>query len=130
MKPKPVVTSLLAVALMAVASTPGVPALAAPQSAGSIQLSGSGATFPQPLYEEWAYIFSNNVDTTVTINYSGGGSGQGKKDILAGTVDFAGSDAPLTNEEAAQKPLVQIPTVAGAVVLAFNLPGIPACETP
>ena len=91
-----------------------------------MQLNGSGATFPQPLYEAWAYNFNDHVDTSVSINYSGVGSGQGKKDIINGTVDFAGSDAALSGSEAVQKSMVQIPMVAGAVVMAYNLPGVAA----
>lgn len=86
----------------------------------SVKLNGSGATFPQPLYEDWAFGYSQ-VDKSAEINYSGGGSGQGKKDILAGTVDFAGSDAALSDDEAKQKPLVQLPSIAGAVVAIYNL---------
>lgn len=99
------------------------PAQAMKNAAGEVIISGSGATFPQPLYEAWAFGRAK-VDPTAKINYSGGGSGQGKKDIIAGTVDFAGTDSPLSDAEAAQKPMVQVPTVAGAVVIAFNLPGI------
>jgi phosphate transport system substrate-binding protein len=87
---------------------------------GSVQLNGSGATFPQPLYEDWAFAYSQ-VDPSVVINYSGGGSGQGKKDILGGTVDYAGSDAALTDDEAKQKALVQFPTIAGAIVVIHNI---------
>ena len=75
------------------------------------------------MYEAWAFAYAK-VDPTTKINYSGGGSGQGKKDIIAGTVDFAGTDAPLSDAEAGQRAMVQVPTVAGAVVVAFNLPGI------
>lgn len=61
------------------ATAPG--AGAAKPAAESVQLNGSGATFPQPLYEDWAFAY-NQADPSVTINYSGGGSGQGKKDIM------------------------------------------------
>ena len=91
---------------------------------GSVKLNASGATFPQPLYEDWAFAF-NQLDPSVVINYAGGGSGQGIKDIKAGTVDFAGSDALLTDKDYADAPDLQmIPTVAGAVVLAYNVKGI------
>ncbi len=70
---------------------------AAPKDApGSVKLNASGATFPQPLYEDWAFAF-NQLDPSVVINYAGGGSGQGIKDIKAGTVDFAGTDALLSD---------------------------------
>jgi phosphate transport system substrate-binding protein len=92
--------------------------------AGSVQLNASGATFPQPLYEDWAFAYSQ-VDPSVVINYGGGGSGQGIKDIKAGNVDFAGSDAALTAQDYTDKPGLQmLPTVAGAVVLAYNIKGI------
>jgi len=92
--------------------------------AGSVQLNASGATFPQPLYEDWAFAY-NQVDPSVVINYGGGGSGQGIKDIKAGNVDFAGSDAALTDKDYAEKAGLQmLPIVAGAEVLAYNLKGI------
>lgn len=96
---------------------------------GSIKLNASGATFPQPLYEDWAFAFSQR-DPSVVINYAGGGSGQGIKDIKAGTVDMAGSDAVLTAKDYQEKPDLQmIPTVAGAVVLAYNIKGITSSIT-
>jgi len=95
----------------------------------SINLNASGATFPQPLYEDWAFAFSQR-DPSVVINYAGGGSGQGIKDIKAGTVDFAGSDALLKDADYQEKPELQmIPTVAGAVVLAYNIKGVTATIT-
>ncbi len=118
-----------AAALFTACGTPAsapvnTPAGAPAQSTGKgVQLNGSGATFPQPLYEDWAFAFSQ-IDNGVQINYSGGGSGQGKKDIVAGTVDFAGSDSKLTDEEFAKTPLQQVPTVVGAVVLAYNVEGV------
>ena len=124
MKTKHAIVSFLAATLMTVSVSPALTAFASPAYDVKVQLNGSGATFPQPLYEEWAYNFNDHVDPTVQINYSGVGSGQGKTDILNGTVDFAGSDAALTNSEAAKKPMQQIPMVAGAVVVVFNLPGI------
>lgn len=105
------------------AKTDANAAAPAQSSGGAVQLNGSGATFPQPLYEDWAFAYSQ-TDTSVKINYSGGGSGQGKKDIIASTVDFAGSDAKLTDEEFGKAALQQIPTVAGAVVLAYNIEGV------
>jgi phosphate transport system substrate-binding protein len=97
--------------------------------AGSVPLNASGATFPQPLYEDWAYAY-NQIDPSVVINYGGGGSGQGIKDIKAGNVDFAGSDALLSDKDYTDKPGLQmLPTVAGAVVLAYNIKGITASIT-
>jgi phosphate transport system substrate-binding protein len=96
---------------------------------GSVQLNASGATFPQPLYEDWAFAF-NQVDPSVVINYNGVGSGQGIKDIKAGVVDFAGSDALLSDQDYKDAPGLQmLPMVAGPVVLAYNIKGITATLT-
>ena len=90
--------------------------------AGSIQINGAGATFPVPVYTEWIFAYSY-VDPSVVINYQGIGSGGGKKAIIDGTVNFAGSDSLLKDEEraSAKGPLQMFPTVAGAVVPIFNL---------
>jgi phosphate transport system substrate-binding protein len=91
---------------------------------GSVQLNASGATFPQPLYEDWAFAF-NQFDPSVVINYNGVGSGQGIKDIKAGVVDFAGSDALLSDQDYKDAPGLQmLPTVGGPVVLAYNIKGV------
>ena len=87
-------------------------------------LNGAGATFPQPIYEKWFYDFQQK--SGIQINYQGIGSGGGIKAITAGTVHFAGSDAPLSDEklQGMPNPVVQIPTVGGAVALAYNLDGV------
>jgi phosphate transport system substrate-binding protein len=92
-----------------------------PMAAGSVQLNGAGATFPAPIYTDWAYAYQY-VDPSVVINYQAIGSGGGKKAIVDGTVDFAGSDSLLKDEEyAAGKDLQMYPTLAGAVVLTYNI---------
>jgi phosphate transport system substrate-binding protein len=89
---------------------------------GSVQITGAGATFPLPIYTEWTYAYQF-VDPAVTINYQGIGSGGGKKAIIDGTVDFAGSDSLVSNDEyAAGKDLQMYPTVAGAEVMIYNIP--------
>ena len=96
---------------------------------GSVKLNASGATFPQPLYEDWAFAF-NQRDPSVVINYAGGGSGQGIKDIKAGTIDFAGSDALLGDKDYQERPDLQmLPTVAGAVVVIYNIKGVTSTIT-
>jgi phosphate transport system substrate-binding protein len=89
-------------------------------------LNGAGATFPQPVYQEWASRFQK--DTGTTVNYQGIGSGGGIAQFTAGTVDFGASDAAMTDEEeaAAKKKgdPVHIPTVMGAVTVSYNLPGV------
>jgi phosphate transport system substrate-binding protein len=92
-----------------------------PLPAGSVQLNGAGATFPDPVYTEWRFAYPY-VDESVVINYQAIGSGGGKKAIADGTVDFAGSDSLLKDEEYAATPGLQMfPTLAGAIVPIFNL---------
>lgn len=99
-----------------VTSTP-VPEL----PAGSVQINGAGATFPLPVYTEWTYAYQY-VDPSVAINYQGIGSGGGKKGIVDGTIDFAGSDSLLKDEEyAAGKDLQMYPMLAGAVAPIYNI---------
>lgn len=90
----------------------------------AVELSGAGATFPLPFYN---VIFENFSQTHGDIvAYGGIGSGGGVRNLRDGIVDFAGSDAYLTDKEmAALPPVVHVPTCMGAVVLAYNLPGIP-----
>ena len=87
-------------------------------------INGAGATFPQPIYTKWFDEYSK-VDTSVRFNYQGIGSGGGQKQILSETVDFGASDGPMSDENLAKAPrtLWHIPTVAGAVVVSYNLPG-------
>jgi phosphate transport system substrate-binding protein len=89
-------------------------------------LNGAGATFPQPVYQEWAARFQEK--SGVTVNYQGIGSGGGVAQFTAGTVDFGASDSAMTDEEitAAQKKgePVHVPTVLGAVTVSYNLDGV------
>lgn len=88
---------------------------------GSVQINGAGATFPQPVYAAWTYAYQY-VDPAVAINYQGIGSGGGKKAIIDGTVDFAGSDSLVKDEEyTAGKDLQMYPVLAGAVVPIYNI---------
>lgn len=88
-------------------------------------INGAGATFPNPIYSKWFSEY-HKVRPDVQINYQSQGSGAGIRQIIAGTVDFGASDGPMTNEQLAQAPvkILHIPTVLGAVVPAYNLPGI------
>src|SRR3954453_6351636 len=89
-------------------------------------INGAGATFPQPVYSEWANRFKQQSGTTV--NYQGIGSGGGIAQFTQGTVDFGATDAAMTDEEetAAQKKgePVHVPTVLGAVTVSYNVPGV------
>jgi len=101
-----------------------------PLPAGSVQVTGSGATFPAPVYADWAYAYQY-VDPSVVINYQGIGSGGGKKAIIDGTVDFAGSDSLLSDAEyTSGKDLQMYPTLAGAVVMIYNIKLAQAIPTP
>ncbi len=92
--------------------------LAAP---GVLQLTGAGATFPYPLYSRWFYQYAS-VDPSVKFNYQSIGSGGGISQATAKTVDFGASDAILNAQQKAAAPdLRMFPTVAGAVVLAYNV---------
>lgn len=88
-------------------------------------INGAGATFPYPLYSKWFSEY-NKANPTVKINYQSVGSGAGIKQLIAKTVDFGASDAPMKDEEikAAGAAVVHIPTVLGAVVVSYNLPGV------
>lgn len=88
-------------------------------------INGAGATFPYPLYSKWFSEYAR-VDPSARFNFQSIGSGGGIRQIKAGTVDFGASDAALSDEELKQMPheLLHIPTVAGAVVITYNLPGV------
>ena len=96
-----------------------------PSQAGPIALNGAGATFPFPLYSKWIAEY-NKQFPNVRINYQSIGSGGGIRQIIAGTVDFGATDAPMKEDEAKQAPgkLFHIPTTIGAVVLCYNLPEV------
>ena len=89
-------------------------------------INGAGATFPYPIYSKWFSEYAR-VDPAIRINYQSIGSGGGQKQILEQTVDFGASDGPMSDENLAKAPgkLLHIPTVAGADVLTYNLPGSP-----
>jgi phosphate transport system substrate-binding protein len=92
-----------------------------PLPAGSVQINGAGATFPLPVYSAWTFAY-RYVDPAVLINYQGIGSGGGKKAIIENTVDFAGSDSLLKDEEyTAGVDLQMYPMLAGAVVPVYNI---------
>ena len=100
---------------------PPGPATATPLPAGSIQITAAGATFPAPLYSQWTYAYQY-VNQAVSINYNPIGSGAGKTAIIANTVDFAGSDSALSDQNYTDgKDLQMYPMVAGAEVLAYNI---------
>jgi phosphate transport system substrate-binding protein len=92
---------------------------------GQTTLNGAGATFPYPMYSKWFSEY-NKLHSDVQINYQSIGSGGGIRQVLNGTVDFGASDGPMSDEQLAQAKtkILHIPTVLGAVVPAYNVPGI------
>jgi phosphate transport system substrate-binding protein len=96
-------------------------------TSAEVKLQGAGATFPNPLYQKWFSEY-NKITPNAKFDYQSIGSGGGINQISARTVDFGGSDAPLKDEElkAAPGELLHIPTVLGAVVITYNLPGVTA----
>jgi len=94
-----------------------------------MMINGAGATFPYPIYSKWFDEYAK-VDPSVRFNYQSIGSGGGQKQILAQTVDFGASDGPMSDENLSKAPgkILHLPTVAGAVVMTYNLPGNPALK--
>lgn len=92
-------------------------------------INGAGATFPAPVYQKWFDEYAK-VDPSVRINYQAIGSGAGVQQIIAETVDFGASDDPVNDATLATAPraLWHFPTVAGAVVISYNLPGNPTIK--
>jgi phosphate transport system substrate-binding protein len=95
-------------------------------ASAQMMINGAGATFPYPIYSKWFDEYAK-VDPSVRFNYQSIGSGGGQKQILAQTLDFGASDGPMSDDNLAKAPgkLLHIPTVAGADVVAYNLPGNP-----
>src|SRR6266536_2746800 len=95
-------------------------------ASGQMMINGAGATFPYPIYSKWFDEYAK-VDPSVRFNYQSIGSGGGQKQIMAQTVDFGASDGPMSDENLAKASgrILHIPTVAGAVVVTYNLPGNP-----
>jgi phosphate transport system substrate-binding protein len=125
--------TLVAIAALAVAaacgdgskksdSSNGVPARSATSGA---DLTGAGATFPYPLYSKWFSDYA--AKTGVKINYQSIGSGGGIRQLSEQTVDFGATDAPMSDAELAKAKggaVLHIPTVLGAVVVTYNVPGL------
>lgn len=87
------------------------------------QITGAGATFPAPIYQRWA---QDARSVGLMVNYQSIGSGSGINQIINRTVDFGATDAPLSTERLTQNNLIQIPTIMGSIVIAYNVPGVPA----
>ena len=90
-----------------------------------IRINACGATFPEPVYEKWFSDY-HKAHNDVQINYTANGSGGGVNGVTGGTVDFGASDMPMTDQElaAAKGKILHFPTVLGAVVPMYNVPGV------
>jgi phosphate transport system substrate-binding protein len=113
---KKIITGILALA--ALAGT----------SAWASDLNAAGATFPAPIYQKWFQVYKAE-HSSVQVNYQPIGSGGGIRQLTSGTVDFGASDAPMTNEQMAaikDFKVLHFPTVMGAVVPTYNIPGVNA----
>ncbi len=93
-------------------------------SAG-VTLNAAGATFPYPIYSKWFNEY-HKLHPNVAINYQSIGSGGGIRQLSAGTVDFGASDMPLKDDllQKLNLHITQFPTVLGAVVPSYNIPGV------
>src|SRR5215831_5535551 len=108
--------------LLGVAAVLGMGAATA---AAQVKITGAGATFPNIIYQNWILTF-NQANPDVQLNYQSIGSGGGIRQFSDGTVDFGGTDAPMTDSAIAaiQSNVLHIPTVLGAIVVTYNLPGV------
>jgi phosphate transport system substrate-binding protein len=99
--------------------------LSIPMWGDTVTLNGAGATFPYPMYSKWFSEY-NKLHPDIQFNYQSIGSGGGIRQVLAGTVDFGATDGPMTDEQLAQAKakVLHIPTVLGADVPAYNIPGV------
>lgn len=108
--------ALLCIVLGVVLATPAF---------GQTTLNGAGATFPNPMYQKWFSEY-HKAHPEIQFNYQSIGSGGGIRQVLAQTVDFGASDGPMTDQQLAEAKtkILHIPTVLGAVVPAYNIPGV------
>ena len=102
-------------------------ALTAGLAAQTMQINGAGATFPYPIYSKWFSEY-NKMHPTIQINYQSIGSGGGIQQVTKETVFFGATDGPMTDDQlkAAPGPILHFPTVLGADVPVYNIPGVSA----
>jgi phosphate transport system substrate-binding protein len=100
-------------------------ALVALPALGQANLNGAGATFPYPIYSKWFSEY-HKLHPDIQINYQPIGSGGGIRQVIAGTVDFGATDGPMTDDQLreAKIKILHVPTVLGAAVPAYNVPGV------
>jgi len=93
-----------------------------PKKSSKTVINGAGATFPYPVYVNWAKEYQKA--TGIKVNYQGIGSGGGIRQITERTVDFGASDKMLSPQELDKRRLYQFPAIIGSIVVVFNLPGV------
>jgi phosphate transport system substrate-binding protein len=113
--------------LWLIAAAASLAAVSYTSARAQMQLNGAGATFPYPIYSKWFDVYTK-VDPSARFNYQSIGSGGGIRQITEGTVDFGASDGPMTDEQLKAAPghIMHFPTVMGAVVLTYNVKGVPS----
>src|ERR1051325_4664991 len=118
-------TIILAAALLALAACKPSETPQRQQASKETVINGAGATFPYPIYSKWFDAYAQQ-HPNVKINYQSIGSGGGIKQLAAGTVFFGATDAPMTDQQlaAANGAVLHFPTVLGAVVPIYNVPGV------
>lgn len=124
---KRIIVGLSAIALVACAGDKGKAgdSAGAATNSGGVDLTGAGATFPNPIYQKWSSEYAARKG--VKINYQSIGSGGGVRQIQEQTVDFGATDGPMSDEEISRAkggPIMHFPTVLGADVMGYNLPEV------
>ncbi len=96
-----------------------------PPLEGNVALTGAGASFPAPLYQNW-FVQLNKAVPQLQVNYQSVGSGAGVEQFTSETVDFGASDVAMTDEEITEvgRGVILLPVTAGSIVMAYNLPGV------
>ena len=119
------VVLILALALLGISCAGSERTQAAAPPADQILINGAGATFPYPIYSKWFNEYHRKFPQ-IQINYQSIGSGGGIRQVIEGTVDFGATDGPMTDEQLkqAKTKILHFPTVLGAVVPAYNVPGV------
>jgi phosphate transport system substrate-binding protein len=121
------VASILAIALFCTGCSdrPKTDVVYSDAPAGLVLINGAGATFPYPIYSKWFDQY-HRLFPQIQINYQSIGSGGGIRQVIEGTVDFGATDSPMTDAQLreAKTKILHFPTVLGAVVPVYNIPGI------
>ena len=119
------VVSILVFGLFCISCAENERTQAAAPPADQILINGAGATFPYPIYSKWFNEYHRKFPQ-IQINYQSIGSGGGIRQVIEGTVDFGATDGPMSDEQLkqAKTKILHFPTVLGAVVPAYNVPGV------